>query len=242
MTNYESFEREFGYLPLNIIEPPFHVRRAFDIFIPAEKSVVEFVRADETDLQQLAAKTVDSKFTGCMKFSNNRLLSRGAALFFQGRLVGAVHNAKADSTAKPTEDSFIAICRDYKNESTCVMRYPLKEEIVLSFAALFLGFPVERYDDYSSDQYRRYIQDWFRENGGTGTLAFSHGIRHLLSFISRGEFIGTFDVDDVKFDQSERDLIKFLDSYPSASCEVSILPPELLSDHVKFGFEFKGFL
>lgn len=242
MTNDESFEREFGYLPLNVLEPPFHVRRAFDLFMPAEKSIVEYFRAEEKHLQRLADETLNGRFTGCMKFSNNNLLSRGAALFFQGRLVGAVYNAKTDSTVKPTEESFSAICHDYRSESTRVMQYPLKEEIVLSFSALFLGYPVERHDDYNTEQYRRYIQSWLRENDGTGTLAFGHRLRCSLLFITRGELIGTFDVDDVKFERSDRAIIKFLDDYPGVSCEVSILPPELLDEHAKFGFEFSSFL
>jgi len=119
-----------------------------------------------------------------------------------------------------------------------VIMYDLPESLVLSSSSLFLGYPVPRQDDYNSRDYMDYICEWFEGKGNTACLAFSFPSNngHCFAYIHRGQLVGAFYVEEQVFTQEKEYVYKLLEKEPNADLSVSILPPEMTSSAVRFGF------
>lgn len=235
-----DFAKLFGFVPLNVIEARHELRRSTDIFIaPRTAGEVRYFSMRETKVDDILRETEHANFTGIVKVSNSDLKSRGGVLLLRGRAVGAVRNELISPHTEPTEDSLIAMGADLGHESSLVMIYPVPEEVVIPMSSLFLGYPVERNDDYESLEYHDYIQDWLQSRAGTAALAFTQEKQTYLSFICQGGFVGFYEIDTARFDDYPQRVDKVLARYPSSSCEVCILPPELESASA-FGFKLSS--
>jgi len=243
MAEENSFVKEFGVIPINHLEPTHELRRAIDLFmVPEGDESVEFFRTDALNPSDFVSGLEDEEFTGVIKFSNKMRMMRGALLLYRGRCVGAVCADKLDPNTKATEDSLSSLLLEMKFAATSVMKYRQRDELVLPYSALFLGYPVERQDDYPTRDYYDYIADFFTQKDSTATLAFSYELRTALVFFYKGDLVGFYDVDDVTFDAGDVRLKRFMERMPQAVLEASILPPEVVAPGVGYGFRMSSYL
>jgi hypothetical protein len=217
----------------------FQLRRAIDLIMPPiDGQSVSTMRIGDYDVEWLITQLEGGMFTGCVKAACESRLSRAAMLLYKGRAVGCIYGCKADPTTKPTEESLQAMLSDLESPDTVVSQYDLPEEITLAMSSLFLGYPVERHDDYSAKEYLDYICNWLGQKNGTATLAISltQDRGTCLGYIYKGEFSGAFYVEDQAFRADRAFVDNMLGNDPQAALEVSILPPEMHASAVRFGF------
>lgn len=248
MSDVSAFEKEFGVIPLNTLEPTHHLRRANDLFmVPEDRDSVEYFCiaervSDQGGLSDFLLELEDGEYTGFIKISNGRKKMRAAMALYRGRGVGAVHVDATDTNTPATEEALSRLLDELKVQQTLVMKYKQRDELVTSFSGLFLGYPIEREDDFTAHEYLEYVSNWFAQKDSTATLAFSYKMRTALVFFHKGEYIGFYDIDDVTFDTGETKLKRFLERMPLCNLEASILPPEMLSSKVNYGFKLSSLL
>jgi len=83
-----------------------------------------------------------------------------------------------------------------------------------------------------------YILSWLAQKEQTACLAFSLPTLAgtCLMFIFKGKYAGAFYVEDQKFSDDINFVYQLLSQDPVARVEASILPPEMTSASVRFGF------
>jgi hypothetical protein len=157
---------------------------------------------------------------------------------YRGRAVGCIYCSKKDPDPPPTEVALQRALNDLNLPNTEVTMYDLPEGLTLSSSALFLGYPVEREDDYDARAYMDYICDWFKQKGQTACLAitFPSNNGHCFGYVYRGEFVGSFYVEDQIFKPEKDYIYELLSREKNAQLNVTILPPEMTSSAVRFGF------
>ncbi len=223
----------------NVPSRRYQLRRAIDLIMPPiDPETLRSMRIGDYDVEWLITQLEGGMHTGCVKASCESKLSRAAMLLYKGRAVGCIYGSKADPTTKPTEESLQAMLSDLEASDTVVTLYDLPEEITLAMSSLFLGYPVERHDDYSAKEYLDYICSWLGQKNGTATLAISltEDRGTCLGYIYKGTFGGAFYVEDQKFRADRAFVDEMLTNDPRAALEVSILPPEMHASAVRFGF------
>lgn len=219
----------------------FRLRRAIDLILPPvdqnikpqEKSITE-----SDDLLWVITDLEGGMRTGCVKAYCEGRKSRSAVLLYKGRAVGCIYGNKGLKEPMPTETSLQMMLTDCQTPETQLVMYGLPEEVALAMSALFLGYPVERSDDLDARSYMDYIMSWFAQKEQTACLAFSlpASAGTLLAFVHRGQFIGAFYVENQEFSRDINFVYNLLAQDPQAGVEASILPPELTSSSVRFGF------
>ena len=217
----------------------FQLRRAIDLIMPPiDQESLSSMRIGDYDVEWLITQLEGGMKTGCVKAACESRLSRAAMLLYRGRAVGCIYGCKSDPTTKPTEESLQAMLSDLESPDTVVTIYDLPEEITLAMSSLFLGYPVERHDDYSAKEYLDYICNWLGQKNGTATLAISltEDRGTCLGYIYKGEFSGAFYVEDQAYRADRAFVDEMLGNDPRAALEVSILPPEMHASAVRFGF------
>lgn len=231
-------EQAFKIYANNVPVKTYQLRRAIDLIMPpVEEDSLKSLRIGDYDIEWLITDLEGGMRTGCVKATCESRMSRAAMLLYRGRAVGCIYGCKSDPQTKPTEESLNLMLNDLESPDTLVTLYDLPEDITLAMSALFLGYPVKREDNYSALDYLRYICDWFEKEKGTATLAISlTGGGMCLGYIFKGQFCGSFYVEDQVFHQERGYIEQLLQSDPEATLGVSILPPEMTSSAVRFGF------
>jgi hypothetical protein len=127
---------------------------------------------------------------------------------------------------------------DLELMETSVRMYDLPEGVTLAMSALFLGYPVQRTDDYDALSYMDYICNWFESKAQTACLAITlpGSQATCLGFIHKGQWSGAFYVEDQKYTREVSFVHELLRKDPQANIEASILPPEMTSSAVRYGF------
>lgn len=221
--------------------PNFKLRRAIDLILPpVDKSQQpnKMKIAESDDLLWLITDLEGGMRTGCVKAFCEPRKSRAAVLLYKGRAVGCIYGNKELKEQLPTEHSLQMMLNDCQTPDTQLLMYGLPEEVTLAMSALFLGYPVDRSDDLNARQYMDYIMGWFAQKEQTACLAFSLPMSGatLLAFIHMGTFVGSFYVETQEFSRDVNFVYNVIAQDPQARCEASILPPELTSPAVRFGF------
>ena len=232
-------EQAFQVYANSIPPKTYQLRRAIDLIMPPlDEDSTKQLRIGDYDIEWLITDLEGGMRTGCVKATCESRLSRAAMLIYRGRAVGCIYGCRADPETKPTEESLNLMLSDLESPDTLVTLYDLPEDITLSMSALFLGYPVKRDDDYSALDYLKYICDWFDKEKGTATLAISlsGGRGMCLGYIFKGVFAGSFYVEDQVFHQDRGYIEQILANDAEATLGVSILPPEMTSSAVRFGF------
>jgi hypothetical protein len=216
-----------------------HLKRATDLIVPPQNGEQpNTVRMGDYDLDMLIMDLEGGMRTGIVRANSEPQLSRSALLIYKGRAVGCIYGRKGMNDSYPTETSLALMLGDMALPDTIVSTYSLPEEVVLSLSALFLGYPVTRQDDLDARSYMDYLCGWFAEKGQTACLASalpSTG-SPLLVYVTHGQFVGGFYVDEQKLSRDREYIYQILASDPQAGMEASILPPEMTSSAVRFGF------
>lgn len=219
----------------------FRLRRAIDLILPpidssVKPTEVNIIEGD--DLLWLITDLEGGMRTGCVKAFCEGKKSRSAMLLYKGRAVGCIYGNKELKEPMPTEASLQMMLTDCQTPNTQLIMYGLPEDVTLAMSALFLGYPVERSDDLDARAYMDYIMDWFVQKEQTACLAFSLPATGgtLLAFIHRGQFTGSFYVENQEYSTDIKFVHDMIAQDPEAHVEASILPPELTSSSVRFGF------
>lgn len=219
----------------------FRLRRAIDLILPPVDSSVKptdvnIIEGD--DLLWLITDLEGGMRTGCVKALCEGKKSRSALLLYKGRAVGCIYGNKELKEPVPTEASLQMMLTDCQMPGTQLLMYGLPEDVTLAMSALFLGYPVERSDDLDARAYMDYIMDWFAQKEQTACLAFSLPATGgtLLAFIHRGQFVGSFYVENQEFSRDINFVYDLIGKDPESAVEASILPPELTTSSVRFGF------
>lgn len=222
--------------PMNI-----RLRRAIDLILPPldknqQPNKMRIGQGD--DLLWLITDLEGGMRTGCVKAFCEPKKSRSAVLLYKGRAVGCIYGNKQMKEPLPTESSLQMMLSDCTTPDTHLVMYGLPEEVTLAMSALFLGYPVERSDSLDARSYMDYIMSWFAQKEQTACLAFSLPSTGatLLSFVHKGQFVGSFYVETQEFARDIEFVYNLLRQDPQARVEATILPPELTSASVRLGF------
>ena len=221
--------------------PNFKLRRAIDLILPpVDKSQQpnKMKIAESDDLLWLITDLEGGMRTGCVKAFCEPKKSRAAVLLYKGRAVGCIYGSKDMKEPLPTENSLQMMLNDCQTPDTQLLMYGLPEEVTLAMSALFLGYPVDRSDELDARQYMDYIMSWFAQKQQTACLAFSlpASSATLLAFVHNGVYVGSFYVETQEFSRDVNFVYNVIAQDPQARVEASILPPELTSSAVRFGF------
>lgn len=217
----------------------FHLKRATDLILPPlEGQTANTMKMADYDLEWLITDLEGGMRTGCVKASSEEVLSRSAMLLYRGRAVGCIYGRKSMPDSMPTEQSLTMMLEDLTLPETTVSVYDLPEDVTLAMSALFLGYPVRRSDDLDARSYMDYLCGWFTEKVQTACLAlsFPSTSANCLVFVTAGQYTGAFYVEDQKFSRDKNYVYELLANEPQAGLEASILPPEMTSSAVRFGF------
>lgn len=221
--------------------PNFKLRRAIDLILPpVDKSQQpnKMKIAESDDLLWLITDLEGGMRTGCVKAFCEPKKSRAAVLLYKGRAVGCIYGNKDLKEQLPPELSLQMMLNDCQTPDTQLLMYGLPEEVTLAMSALFLGYPVDRSDDLNARQYMDYIMGWFAQKEQTACLVFSFPMSGatLLAFIHLGVFCGSFYVETQEFSRDINFVYNVISQDPHVRCDATILPPELTSPAVRFGF------
>ena len=213
-------------------------RRAIDLLVPPfDKGLISTFVTGNQSVQQLIEDINNRYSSGCLKTSNENKLFRGGLLFIEGTVVGCFCHSKSDPYTHSTEESLKKLLGGLKVISTEVTIYELPKSIVIAKSALFLGYQVERDDNYNGFEYFSYSMDRLAREKGTATISSSmpNGKGMTLSYIFNGEFLGTFFPDDRKFESQEENVRQLLVTNPTANVHVSLLPEEMVNGQAPYG-------
>ncbi len=217
----------------------FHLKRATDLILPPlDRESLKEMKLGDSDLEWLITDLEGGMRTGCVKASCESKLSRSAMLLYRGRAVGCIYGFKSMSNTQPTEQSLQNMLSDLEVPDTEVQIYDLPENVTLAMSALFLGYPVQRNDDFDARAYIDYICGWFELKGNTACLAITwpSNATTCLGFVYKGKFCGAFYVEEQQFRMDKEFIYELLRNDPGANVEASTLPPEMTSSAVRFGF------
>lgn len=217
----------------------FHLKRATDLILPpVDGSTPSTMAMSEYDLEWLITDLEGGMRTGCVKASSEERLSRSAMLLYRGRAVGCIYGRKSMPDSMPTEQSLTLMLQDLSLPQTKLTMYDLPEDVTLAMSALFLGYPVQRSDDLDARSYMDYLCNWFAEKQQTACLAITllSTAANCLVFVTRGQYAGAFYVEDQKYNRDRNYVYELLANEQGAGLEASILPPEMTSQAVRFGF------
>jgi hypothetical protein len=235
-----AFQVWAGNKPVN-----FKLKRAVDLILPpVEGELPEPVKVGDHDLMWLITDLEGGMRTGCMKVFSEEVPSRSAALLYKGRVVGCIYGNKTLSEPQPTEGSLQFMMKDLSLPETNVVIYDLPEQVALSMSALFLGYPVDRTDEHDSKTYFEYIINWLKDREQTACIALSLPTEGgtCLGFVYKGEFIGSFYVEEQKYVTNISSMMQLIEKDPQARIEVSMLPPEMTSTAVRFGYSLSMYM
>lgn len=217
----------------------FQLKRATDLILPpiSGEAPNSFKIADY-DLEWLITDLEGGMRTGCVKASSEERLSRSAMLLYRGRAVGCIYGCKTMKDSLPTEQSLQMMLADLTLPETQVTIYDLPEDVTLSLSALFLGYPVQHSEELDARSYMDYLCGWFADKGQTACLAVTFPATGgtCLGFVHKGQYVGSFYVEDQKFSPDKSFMYELLANDPHSGVAASILPPELTSSAVRFGF------
>jgi hypothetical protein len=235
-----QFEEEAAFQVWAQTQPrKFHLKRAVDLILPPihAESMNTFKIADY-DLEWLITDLEGGMRTCSVKAMSQEVPSRSAMLLYRGRAVGCAYTSMKTPEPPATEQSLQMMLSDLTLPETRVSIYDLPESLTLAMSALFMGYPVKRRDDYEARPYFDYICEWLESKGQTACLIISLPANNsnCFAYVYKGQFAGAFYVADQMFTQDKNFVYRLLRNDAQANIEASILPPELTSAAVRFGY------
>ena len=215
------------------------LRRATDLILPPlNEADVETFTTAEHDLEWLITDLEGGMRSGCIKASCESVLSRSAMLLYRGRCVGCIYSSKSNPECPPQEEALQHTIADMKHPDTKIKLYDLPESLVLASSALFLGYPVEHQIEPVPRDCFDYTLEWLDSKKYTAclTIGLTNRIGHCFVYIYRGLYVGSFYVEDQTFNQNRDFVYSIIAEDPKATINVQILPNEMTSAAVRFGY------
>lgn len=215
----------------------FKLRRAIDIVMPPLSSnEVAPLRSGDFDIAKLIVDLEEGGLTGCIKMICDERLSRGALLLFKGRAVGCIYGKKPMVEPYPIESAIQMLLLDSFLPDTNLTVYDLPDEIILSMSSMFLGVPVaEREGESAAELFETTLKS-LKSKNETAVATLTSQKEMSLAFIHEGERFGSFDVDLQKFYPQADVFDELIQKSPDSKVEMSILPPEMTTEKVLFGY------
>lgn len=221
----------------------FKLRRAIDIIMPPLKGKPEILRAGDYDVARLSHDLEHSKLTGCLKSISQQKYSRSAMLLFEGRAVGCIYGKKPQSDPYPTETALQMMLLDMAFPETSLQLYELPLEVVLSMSSLFLGCPVDKEETSERPQLNTLLQS-LKSKKLTACLSLhlNSGSELCFAFVHKGRYFGAFHVEGQKFESDVNLFNDLIASDKTSTLDQHILPSEMLSDSVLFGYSIDSII
>jgi len=217
------------------------LRRATDLLLPAinQADITTFSIA-EHDLEWLITDLEGGMRSGCLKASSESVLSRSGMLLYRGRCVGCIYGNKQLLDSLGHEEALQHMLSDLRLPDTKVTVYDLPEDLVLASSALFLGYPLERKEDSKPREYFDYAFRLLEEKKHTACLCITINLtnppKHCFVHIYRGQYVGTFNVEDQSVTKDKTLVYSILEEDPQANINTLILPTEMTSSAIRFGY------
>ena len=212
----------------------YKLRRAIDIVMPPlSTTAISPLRSGDYDIAKLITDLEEGQLTGCVKMICDERLSRGALILFRGRAVGCIYGKKPMVEPYPIESAIQMLLLDSFLPETKLTIYDLPDEVVLSMSAMFLGVPVLEKDFAKKKELKSLIVPLKKETAILTALANNE---MCLAFLHEGEVFGSFHVDDQKFNDQGSAFDEVIEKAPDSKVEISILPSEMTTDKVLFGY------
>ncbi|MBZ0189013.1 MAG: hypothetical protein K8F91_22400 [Candidatus Obscuribacterales bacterium] len=221
------------------------LRRAVDVIMPqVTGKLASAIRCGDLKLAQLLSDLETSKFTGSIKAESEKVLSRSAALVFDGRVVGCIYGRRSLQEAHLGDRALEFMLEDLQLDGTTMQIYELPREIVLSMSALFIGCPVDEKiaRQQEASDFAQSVVDSLSNSLETACIALSTDERQsqCLAFLYKGEKHGSFSVIDQVFDENFDLIFKKACEIPEVKANAYLLPREMISDSVLLGYSFSG--
>jgi hypothetical protein len=214
-------------------------RRATDLIVPpSDPSLIDTFIMNERSIEWVLTDVEGGMRTGCMRIISKENETRSAVLLYKGRSVGCIFGNKHMGNNVPKELSLSHALKQLEEPQAEINIYPLADNLVLPISALFFGYPVERSDNLETRNYLDYLLDWLSTKEQTACIALSFPAHYAtcLIFVHQGKFTGAFHVDRQEFSLSIEPVYNLLRAEPGAGFEASILPLEILSPAMRFGY------
>jgi hypothetical protein len=200
---------------------------------PISTTAVSPLRSGDYDIGKLITDLEEGQLTGCVKMICDERLSRGALLLFRGRAVGCIYGKKPMVEPYPIESAIQMLLLDSFLPETKLTVYDLPDEVILSMSAMFLGVPVLE-KDYADQKKLNSLVKTLKND--TAILTALAANEMCLAFLHEGEVFGSFHVDHQKFSDQGTSFDEVMDKAPDSKVEISILPAEMTTEKVLFGY------
>ncbi len=212
----------------------YKLRRAIDIVMPPiSTGSVSPLRSGDYDIAKLITDLEEGQLTGCVKMICDERLSRGALILYRGRAVGCIYGKKPMVEPYPIESAIQMLLLDSFLPETKLTVYDLPDEVILSMSAMFLGVPVLEKDFAEKKELKSLIVPLKQETAILSVIAENE---MCLAFLHEGEVFGSFHVDDQRFSDAADGFDEVMDKTPDSKVEISILPSEMTTEKVLFGY------
>ncbi|HNB24113.1 MAG TPA: hypothetical protein PKZ32_16965, partial [Candidatus Melainabacteria bacterium] len=212
----------------------YKLRRAIDIVMPPVSTTsLSPLRSGDYDIGKLITDLEEGALTGCVKMICDERLSRGALLLFRGRAVGCIYGKKPMVEPYPIESAIQMLLLDSFLPETKITIYDLPDEVILSMSAMFLGVPVLEKDFADKKNLASLVKPL---KDDTAILTATAANEMCLAFLHEGEVFGSFHVDEQRFSDQGETFDTVLNKATDSTVEISILPHEMTTDKVLFGY------
>lgn len=218
--------------------------RAIDLIMPSIDSSPILLKLDENSAKELFPSLESSGFTGCIKVISQKKLSRAAVIFLNGRAVGSVYTTKLIPEPYRFEAGLKKLIEDVSAADTDaeMEMYELRAELILAMSSMFLGFVDRREDKLDNVSYAENMLSHFKANRGTACLSLMLESQTpcALGFICKGEFQGSYFINDRTFSADREFFFRSLNTVPDSKLKTYVLPPAMTTESVLFGYSLSS--
>lgn len=215
-------------------------RRAIDLFMPSVSGkLLHELKCSKEETSRILKELELAQFTGCIKSRNEEKKSRSAMLIVDGRIVGAIYGRKDAHETFAVEKAITLMREDMLDGETFLQVYELPKASVLSMSSLFLGCPLKREDNSSISDYLDISLMSMSLAAETGCITYSQdGTRtDSMLFIHEGGPFAGYQIDSQQYVENPEELLKSLKEKEQGQVEAHLLPNQLLSSSVVFGYK-----
>ncbi|MBX9568070.1 MAG: hypothetical protein K2X77_04205 [Candidatus Obscuribacterales bacterium] len=217
--------------------------RAIDLVMPPIQSAPVLLKSKDKS-HEFFPSLEASQFTGCLKVTSQKRLSRSAVVLFRGRAVGSVYTTKASPDPYRFEVGLQKMLEDVSvSDSDAELEmYELRDKLVLPMSAMFLGYIDNTVHELSNSEYAEKMLEYFSREGGTSCLSLMQDGKApcALGFICDGEFQGSYSINDRVFSQDKEFFFSLLEKVPNAKLKTYVLPAAMTTESVLFGYSLNS--
>ena len=216
--------------------------RAIDLVMPPVKSAPVILKSKDRS-KDFFPSLEASEFTGCIKVTSQKRLSRSAVVLFRGRAVGSVYTTKATPDPYRFELGLQKTVEDVSASDTDaeMEMYELDDSLILPMTAMFLGYVDNTEHELSNGDYAEKMLEHFSGSKGTACLSLQESkTPSALGFICDGKFQGSYFINERTYSTEREYFFGLLERFPKASLKTYVLPSAMMTDSVCFGYSLNS--